>query len=193
VRPDDSVVKGPITVEDEVEIRRPVGEVFDFLSDQEHRPAWSAGIRRVRRTSPGPIGVGATYRIVGKTLGRRIVSTYELTAYEPDALFSGRMRCSVFSVDETYRFEAAGDDGTCVRVQIAARPERWLRPLGPLLAVAMTRQVKADHRRLGVVLARSRRARPKAARAARAARPAEEQEGAQTEHEQDSGEGDRRQ
>ncbi|MDQ4098586.1 MAG: SRPBCC family protein [Actinomycetota bacterium] len=184
--PDDSVITGPITVEDEVEIRRPVGEVFDFLGDQEHRPAWNAGVKRVRRTSPGPIGVGTTYRIVGMMLGRRVVSTYELTAYQPDTLFSGRMRSPVFSVDETYRFEAAGEDGTCVRVEIAARPERWLRPLGPLLAVAMSRQVKADHRRLGTVLQRSRRARARAARA-------QQHEGAEAHHEGDGGEGDPRQ
>jgi uncharacterized protein YndB with AHSA1/START domain len=183
VPPEDSVVTGPITVEDEVEIRRPVGEVFDFLSDQEHRPAWSAGVKRVRRTSLGPIGIGATYRVAGKMLGRRVVSTYELTAYEPDALFSGRMRSSVFSVDETYRFEAAGEDATWVRAEIAARPERWLRPLGPLLALAMTRQVKADHRRLGVILARSRRVRARAARA-------QHHEGAEAGHEGDGGEGD---
>jgi hypothetical protein len=164
--------------------------VFDFLSDHERRPAWAAGVERVRRTSPGPMGVGATYRVVGKMLGRRVVSTYGLTAYEPDALFSGRMRSSLFSVEETYRFEPAGEEGTLVRARIEAQPQRWLRLLGPLLAVAMTRQVKIDHRRLSVVLERSRRARRRAARRARAAPSSEQHEGTETTHEDDGGEGD---
>ena len=177
-----------MTLAHEVDIRRPVGEVFDFVSDSEHLPAWTAGVKRVSRSSPGPIGVGTTYRVVAKMLGRRVDSTYEVTAYEPDKLVSGRMTTPFFAFDETYRFEAEEADRTMVRVEAEVRPGGALRFLGPLLGVAMQRQVQADHRRLRSILERrSARARSGGGRAAPAAPQDEPPEAG---HEGDAGEGD---
>lgn len=163
-----------IEFEDELEIRRPRRDVFAFLSDQEHLPAWNGGVTRARRTTPGPIGVGTTYRVVGKMLGRRVESTYELIAYDPDEMFAGRMVSRYFSIEETYRLE--GDDGTTrLTVAVEAAPEGRLRLLGPLLAAGVPRQIKSDHRRLKSILERRPRRPPKATRAPAAddAEPAE--------------------
>ncbi len=177
---------GPITVENQLEIRRPVGDVFSFVCDHEHLPAWTVGVKRATRTSTGPIGVGTTYSVVGRMLGRRVRSTYEVTAYEPDTLFSGRMTSPSFSFEETYRFETDGEGRTMVRVHVEARPGRALRLLGPLLVLAMNRQVQADHRRLRTVLERSGRARARAGRTA----AADQHQGAEPSRERHAGEGD---
>ncbi len=153
-----------ITVEHELEIRRPAGEVFDFLSDHAHLPAWTAGIKRAARTSPGPVGVGTTYRVTAKMLGRRVRSTYEVTAYEPERLLAGRMTSPILDYEETYRFEGY-EAHTLLKLHVEAHPRRWLRLLGPLLAVGMHRQVPIDHRRLRAVVERSGRARARAGRA----------------------------
>jgi len=149
-----------IRIEHEVEIRRPRADVFAFVSDQDHRPAWVGGVARVRRTSPGPIGAGATYAVVGRALGRRVESNYELIEYEPAASFAGRTSSSVFTIDETYVFEGDGTV-TTVRLTADATPGRMLRLLGPLLGLAVERQIRSDHRRLKAILERNRR-RPKA-------------------------------
>ena len=179
---------GTVEVEDEFEIRRPVGEVFDFVSDHEHQPAWTLGVKRVKRTSPGPVGVGTTYRVVGKMLGRRVESTYEVTAYEPDRCFSGRMTSPQLSFEETFHFEEGDGGGTVVRLRAHAQPGGALRLLGPLLGPAMQRQVRADHRRLRSVLERSPGAR---ARTGPSTGPStEEHEPAEPGPEEDGGEGD---
>ncbi|MGH9222448.1 MAG: SRPBCC family protein [Acidimicrobiales bacterium] len=153
----------PISVEDEVEIRQPRSRVYAFISDHEHLPAWMAGVSRASRTSPGPVGVGTRYRVVGRMLGRRVESTYELTAYEPDTMFSGRLTSPLFEVEETYRFDG---DGSTTKVQLTAEahPGEKLRLLGPVLALAMPRQVKADHRRLKTLLEARAGKAPAAAR-----------------------------
>ena len=148
------------SVEDEVEIRQPRSRVYAFVSDHEHLPAWMAGVSRARRESTGPIGVGTRYRVVGRMLGRRVESTYELTAYEPETMFSGRLVSPLFELEDTYRFDGDGST-TTVQLTVEARPGGKLRFLGPLLALAMPKQVRADHRRLKSLLeARARRPKP---------------------------------
>ncbi len=44
-----------------VAIDRPVDEVFAFLSDFENVPKWNHAIAETRKSSPGPVAVGATY------------------------------------------------------------------------------------------------------------------------------------
>jgi uncharacterized protein YndB with AHSA1/START domain len=153
-----------ITFEDEIEIRRPVADVFAFVSDHEHLPAWQLGVKRVKRTTPLPIGVGTTYTVVGRAVGRRLESTYELTAYEPDGTFSGRMTSRMFAVEETYRFSGDGSR-TTLHLRSQTEPRGAMRLLGPAFAMAVQRQVKADHRRLKVIL--EKRARKPASKADR--------------------------
>jgi hypothetical protein len=45
-----------------VTIDRPAKEVFEFLADFENVPRWNYAIDRTRKTSPGPVTVGTTYR-----------------------------------------------------------------------------------------------------------------------------------
>lgn len=145
----------PVSVADELTVNRPRRDVFAFVADKERMPAWAAGVKRVRRQSPGPIRVGTTWAIVGKMLGRRLESTYEVTSWTPHTEFSGRLVSTMFTFEETYRFE--DDDGaTKVRLEARALPGPKLKFLWPLLALAVPRQVKADHRRLKTMLERKR-------------------------------------
>jgi carbon monoxide dehydrogenase subunit G len=147
-----------IQVEDEIEIRRELEHVFDFVSDGERLPAWMAGVKRARRTSPpGPLGPGTTYAIVGKVLGRPVESRYELTDHQPGRSFSARMESRFFCLEETYRFEEQ-EGATKVSLSGRAIPLGRFKLLGPVLFLATQRQVRTDHRRLKQVLERSRRA-----------------------------------
>ena len=148
-----------IRIEHEVAIRRPRADVFAFISDHDHRPAWTNGVSRVKRTTAGPIGVGTTYTVVGRSMGRRVESTYELTEYEPSSRFAGRLSSKLFTVDETYVFDDSEGE-TTVRLTADATPGRALRLLGPLLGFAVDRQIQGDHQRLKKILERRRRKRP---------------------------------
>ena len=159
-----------IHFQDEVQIRRELAHVFEFVSDGERLPAWMAGVKRARRTSPpGPIGPGTTYRVVGKLLGRRVESRYELTDYEPAETFSARMVSPFFELEETYRFDES-DGATKLTLTGWTVPLGRLKLLGPFLFLAMQRQVRTDHGKLKSVLERSHGRRP--ATAVRSSSPA---------------------
>ena len=55
-------------------IGRPVEEVFAVVREVTKAPIWTPGLSEVRRTSDGPLGVGATMVYVGTFLGRRYES-----------------------------------------------------------------------------------------------------------------------
>ena len=59
----------------------PVEEVFAVVRDVTTAPRWNPGLLEVRRTSEGPLGVGATMIYVGTFLGRRYESPVACTVF----------------------------------------------------------------------------------------------------------------
>jgi uncharacterized membrane protein len=67
----------------QITIRRPVDDVFAFVSDGLNGPAWRSGIVDVALVSGS--GLGATYKQgVKGPGGRRIDADYRVTAFEPN-------------------------------------------------------------------------------------------------------------
>ena len=73
-----------VKIETSMVINRPIEEVFAFLTNPENDLVWRSGVLESEQTSDGPMGVGTTARSVEQFLGRRIESTVEFTAYEPN-------------------------------------------------------------------------------------------------------------
>jgi uncharacterized protein YndB with AHSA1/START domain len=70
------------TFENTVIIRRPIEEVFGFLSDFENIPKWNYAIAETRKVSQGPVGVGTIYQRV-RSVPSRSDERFEVTAYNP--------------------------------------------------------------------------------------------------------------
>jgi uncharacterized protein YndB with AHSA1/START domain len=74
------------TFTNSVTIDRSVDEVFAFLSDFENVPKWNYAIGETRKSSPGPVAVGATY------VQRRQISSDEREFHLASSL--RKFRCS---------------------------------------------------------------------------------------------------
>jgi uncharacterized protein YndB with AHSA1/START domain len=70
------------TFQNTVTIRRTVEDVFAFLADFENIPTWNYAIVETRKTSPGPVGVGTTYRQI-RSIPDRSEEGFTVTAFEP--------------------------------------------------------------------------------------------------------------
>ncbi len=68
--------------ENTVIIQRSVEDVFAFLADFENVPRWNYAIVETRKVSPGPVGVGTTYRQT-RSVPRRSEEGLEVTVFEP--------------------------------------------------------------------------------------------------------------
>ena len=65
-----------------VTIRRPVEDVFAYLADFGNVPKWNHAIESTTKTSPGPVGVGSTYRQI-RSEPSRSEEGFEVTVFEP--------------------------------------------------------------------------------------------------------------
>jgi hypothetical protein len=64
-------------------IERPPAEVFRFVATDhfQNHPKWDPAI--TSKTSPGPMGLGTTARLVRTDRGRQLQGSLEVTEYQP--------------------------------------------------------------------------------------------------------------
>lgn len=131
------------------DIARPTDEVFAFFADASNNPRWQKGMRSCRWTSQPPIRVGSTYEQRARFLGRAIVSTFVVTAYEPPALIEIETVDSTFPIRVTRRVEPTGASSCRVSARITGGPRgRLMKLLEPLIFRSAQRSVDRDYGRL---------------------------------------------
>jgi uncharacterized protein YndB with AHSA1/START domain len=109
-----------VKIEESVVIKRPVEDVFAFMSNPENDPQWQSETTETEITSQGPIGVGTTYLDVTHFLGRRIESIYEFTEYETNKKLSLKTTSGPIPIEATITYESV-ENGT--KVNFSARGE----------------------------------------------------------------------
>ena len=138
------------TFENTVTIRKPIEEVFGFLSDFENLPRWNYAIVETHKISEGPVGVGTIYQQV-RSVPSRSEERFEVTAYNPPRQLEIRGLLGPFPSRLSYALDAV-PEGTRVTNSV----ELELRGPGRLLervAVPRVRDaVAANLRRLKELL-----------------------------------------
>ena len=119
------------TCENTVTIRRAVEDVFAFLADFENIPTWNHAIVETKKTSPGPVGVGTTYRQL-RSVPSRSEEGFQVTAFEPISHLEVHGDIGPFTATISYLL-APTDHGTrltnVVDLESAPGPLRLLAPL----------------------------------------------------------------
>lgn len=138
-------------------IARPADEVAEFLSDASNNPRWQKGMVSCQWTTAAPIAVGSIYEQKARFMGRDVVSTFEVTAFEPGRLMAIDTIDSTFPIRVVRRVEPI-DDGSCrVSAEISGGPEKGpMKWLEPLMAGRAQRSVDADYDRLVQLLSWAR-------------------------------------
>ena len=131
-----------LKIESSMVINRPVEEVFAVLSNVENNPKWSSAFLEVNKTSEGPVGVGTTWRGVGKFLGQQIEVEIEETEYEPNRKSTQKSK-SPFPVDQQMTFEKV-DGGTRVNLIFEAEPGGFFKLAEPLFASMAKRNIEGE-------------------------------------------------
>jgi hypothetical protein len=128
--------------ESTVTIRRPVEDVFGFLADFENVPAWNYAIVETRKVSPGPVGVGTTYRQT-RSVPRRSEEGFEVTVFEPPSRLEVHGEIGPFRARVSYALEPTGD-GTRLTNAVELRSSGLLRLAAPLATARVKRAVAAN-------------------------------------------------
>jgi carbon monoxide dehydrogenase subunit G len=115
----------------ELEVRRPLEEVFRFVGDFANTERWDPGVASARALTEGPVRVGSRYELTVVFNGRSLPMTYEVTAYDPPNRVELRGSGSAVRARDDIRFEARGE-GTRILYLADLRLRGVLRLLEPL-------------------------------------------------------------
>jgi hypothetical protein len=99
--------------ENTVTIQRPVEDVFAFLADFGNVPKWNYAIVETTKISPGPVGVGTTYRQT-RSVPSRSEEGFEVTVFEPTSRLEVQGQIGPFRARISYLLEPTGS-GTRLR------------------------------------------------------------------------------
>jgi carbon monoxide dehydrogenase subunit G len=130
------------TFQNTLTIRRPVEDVFAFLADFENIPKWNYAILQTKQTSPGPVGVGTTYRQL-RSIPRRSEEGFEVTGFEPTSRLEIHGDIGPFTATISYLLAPVGD-GTRLTNRVDLQPSGALRLLAPLAASRVKTAVAAN-------------------------------------------------
>ena len=98
-------------------IKRPIEEVFKFVTTPENDAKWFLGVESKDHTPGEPAGVGSTSQSVIRFLGVSITVTWQVTGYEPPKKISVKAIEGPVSVEAAYTFEAVAEGQTKVTVR----------------------------------------------------------------------------
>jgi hypothetical protein len=131
------------TFQNTVTIRRPVEDVFAFLADFENVPKWNKAILWTRKTSPGPVGVGTTYR-QARTVPSTSEEGFEVTGFEPPRRLEVHGDIGPFAATIGYLLAPMGDSTQLTNAVDLAPSSGALRLLAPLAALRVKAAVAAN-------------------------------------------------
>jgi len=115
---------------EELEVDRPIDEVFAFIGDFVNSAVWDPGVAEARNVTEGPIRVGTRYELIVVFRGRRLPMTYEVTAYEPPHRVVLRGTGATVNAVDDIRFEATSN-GTRILYTADLRLKGPMRALEP--------------------------------------------------------------
>lgn len=97
-------------VEASISIAASPDELFTFVADVANLPRWQPGILSATRTSPDPVGVGSTARVVRDLAGQSMTVDLTVTDFEPGRRLALASQASGVNVTATLELEPAGDE-----------------------------------------------------------------------------------
>ena len=111
---------------------------FAFVADFANSSIWDPGTATSERLDPGPVGVGARYRLGVRLGGRVAPMEYRIAVFEPPNRVVLNGEGSGVSATDEIRFETAGN-GTRVDYTADIRLGGWMRLIQPLLGRAFSK------------------------------------------------------
>jgi uncharacterized membrane protein len=134
-------------IEGSIEIKRPVDQVFAYVTDMKNLSNWVPEMQEIQHTSPGPMGIGTTMKGVYKMMGQRMAWTAKVTDYEPNKKWGESISSGSMLSEELLTFDPVAG-GTKFTLVYDMKVGGFLKLLEPLMASTMRQQTKANLARL---------------------------------------------
>ena len=131
-------------VEESIEIKRPLPEVFNYVSDVGNYPEWMAHVLEVLQDTPGAPQETDRFTVAIKSVGRRFETPYERTIHEPGRGYTDRAVGGPVPNQQWHATFQEVPGGTRLTRAVDAHPDGLLKLLEPLQKRAAERQLRKD-------------------------------------------------
>jgi uncharacterized protein YndB with AHSA1/START domain len=128
-------------IEATVVIKCPIDKVFSYATDFKKMPKWQSSMSDIEQTSPGPIGVGATFRWISHMMGLGMRTTAKVTEYEPNKKISFNMNWGSSAGETHFIFEPV-EGGTKFTERNDVKFSGLNKLFSPLSVIAVQRTTK---------------------------------------------------
>ena len=132
-------------------IKRPINEVFDFVSRAENMPKWAEKIVDAAQTSEGAIEVGTTCYVTVRAMGHEARQDFVVTECVEDTTYAAKSTSGPVHMETRYDLEST-QEGTKVHATVVANMGGLMAVAGPFLARKMKKQFEEDHANLKLLL-----------------------------------------
>jgi carbon monoxide dehydrogenase subunit G len=122
-----------------LETSLPIDDAFRFVADFANAATWDPGTAASERIDPGPVGVGARFRLGVRMAGRTAPMEYRIVAFEPPERVVLIGEGSSVSARDEIRFRPLPGGGTRIDYTADIRLGSWMRLLEPLAGGAFRR------------------------------------------------------
>ncbi len=125
-------------VDHSIEVGRPIEAVFAYITDPVNIK--ELGMKSIRQTSSGPVGLGTTFTLIIEILGRDFEIPGVVTEYRPYDTFTLKTTSGPLAFEQRVHLTSI-PTGTHVDVLIEGDPGKALRMAGPLLKTQLKKQL----------------------------------------------------
>ncbi len=123
-------------IEESVEIKRPADEVFAYTTDAKNWPKWQSTIPEAAQTSPGPVGVDATFKGTIRMMGLSMKWTARATEFEANRRFGKTIACGSITNEQHNTYESK-DGGTRFTIAYDMKVAGLMKLFSPMIVNAM--------------------------------------------------------
>ena len=131
-----------IRLQESIESPRSARECFHFAADFRNLPAWDPTTERVRKLTPGALGIGSEFDLVVAFGPRRLPLRYRVVAFEPPRRVLLHGESSLLKAVDEIRFEPLA-----VGTRIIYTSDLTLKTFGRLTEQALKPAVSLNSRR----------------------------------------------
>jgi len=135
-----------IKVEHSTVINRPIDEVFEFVVDPRKEPEWQEGVIEAGFSPGSTPGVGAEVFEKRKFMGRDMISKFQVTQYEVNKIFVGKVTEGPVKFEVRQTFETV-DGGTKVSITVQGEPGGFFKLAEGMVKKQLQSQMASDFER----------------------------------------------
>ena len=133
-----------INLDSSTVICQPVRQVFDFVSTPENDVGWRYGTFAAATLTEGITAKGTFFRSIGHWMGRRNLSTFEVTEYKPDQKYGFKSLSGPLSSQTSYTLRVEHNGCTKIEISIQADVVNFFQMDEGILERRMKQQLKED-------------------------------------------------